>query len=87
MADLEMLKGLLQFGSFGLVAWLFFWTYTHMIPSLHDRLDRAIDRFERALEQQHAECNVILERQQEKFDALLEEYRQLMVRISDRRHA
>ena len=78
-----MLKGVLNLGSFGLVAWLFFHTYTRLIPSLHDRLDRAIDRFEKALTQQHTECKAILDSQQAKFDAVLEQYRQ----HTDRRRA
>ncbi len=76
MADAGILKDILNFGSFGLVAWLFIHTYTKLIPSLHERLDRLIDRFEKALEQQHAECAELLQTQQSKFDSLLAEYRE-----------
>ena len=75
MPDLDVVKHLLDFGSFGLVAWLFWHTFPRLSPALHDRLDRAIERFERALEQQHVECKAILDRQSQKFDQLLADYR------------
>lgn len=75
MTDIDTLKAIFDFGSFGLVAWLFFHTFTKLIPSLHDRLDRIVDRFEKATDQQHKECMEIMERQQAKFDDMLAEYR------------
>ncbi len=75
MADAGILKDILNFGSFGLVAWLFIHTYTKLIPSLQERLDRLIERFEKALEQQHGECAEVLTRQQQKFDEVLAAYR------------
>ena len=77
MPDPDLLKAVLNTGSFALVSWLFFHTFTRLIPGLHDRLDRIGERFERALDQQHAECTEILERQQQRFDALLTEYRDI----------
>jgi hypothetical protein len=85
MADPELIKTILNFGSFGLVAWLFFHTYSTLIPNLHARLERITERFERALDQQHAECTEILERQEAKFDRLLAEYRDFTSRQETRR--
>ena len=75
MADLEVLKGVLNFGSFGLIVWLFFHTYTRLIPGLQDRLDKILVRFETSLERQHAECNDMLARQQQRFEEMLEHQR------------
>jgi len=69
--DADLLKHALDFGSFGLIAWLFFHTYTRLIPRLEDRLDAIIARFEETLERQHADCNESLARQQQKFDEIL----------------
>jgi hypothetical protein len=85
MADPELIKTILNFGSFGLVAWLFFHTYSTLIPGLHARLERVTERFERALELQHTECKEILDRQQKKFDQMLAEYRDLASRLEIRK--
>ena len=67
MPDPDLIKGILNFGSFGLITWLFVHTYTRLIPSLQDRLDKIAERFETSLEKQHADCNEMLERQREAF--------------------
>jgi hypothetical protein len=84
MPDVELLKGVLNFGSFGLIVWLFFHTYTRLIPGLQDRLDKMVDRFDAALTRQHAECNEMLERQHQKFDAMIAQQRETHERTSDR---
>lgn len=71
MADLEIVKGLLNFGSFGLIAWLFFHTFTRLVPTLHERFDKIVDRFEASLRRQHTECNDMLSAQREKFEEML----------------
>lgn len=75
MSDIEIVKGILNFGSFGLIVWLFFHTYTHLIPGLQTRLDEIVDRFEKSIERQHGECNEMLNRQQQKFEEMLSRQR------------
>ena len=84
MPDLEIVKVLLNSGSFGVVVWLVFHTYTRLIPGLQDRLDNIVDRFEQSLSRQHAECNDMLERQHQKFDAMIAQQRETHERTSDR---
>ena len=64
-SELELVKGLLNFGSFGLIVWLFVHTFTRTIPGFQDRLDRIVERFEETLERQHVEFRDLLAAERE----------------------
>ena len=82
--DAEMVKLIINAGSFGLVIFTVLWLFTRHIPSLNEAMERRSTAFIAALDRQHSDHAAEVEKIGQRFDGGIDRLDESIAKLGDR---